>query len=110
MLIRSHASSVLLREVPNNVDAMALRAEVLFLDAKPSEVLTQLATILKLDPGHGRAKVVQGRVKELVRLKESGDEAFQKNEYQAAIASWTDALLVNGGNTWLSRTILTFGT
>ncbi|KAI1795548.1 DnaJ-domain-containing protein [Ganoderma leucocontextum] len=87
---------VLLRDVPNDVDAMTLRGLALFLEAKPSEALTQLAAVLKLDPDNGTAKALRSRVKEVVRLKGSGNEAFQRNEYQTAIASWASALGVLG--------------
>ena len=79
----------------NDVDAMSLRALALFLDAKPLEALGQVATVLKLEPDNGRAKALQDRIKEVVLLKRDGDEAFQRNEYQTAIASWTNALMVN---------------
>ncbi|KAM5533196.1 hypothetical protein V8D89_013152 [Ganoderma adspersum] len=86
---------VLLREMSGDVDAMTLRALTLFLDAKPSEALSQLATVLKLDPDNGRAKALRARVKEVGRLKESGNYAFQTNDYRTAIASWADALKVH---------------
>ncbi|PIL36003.1 transporter [Ganoderma sinense ZZ0214-1] len=97
MLIRSHACSVLLQEVSNDIGAMtlALCTLALFLDAKPLEALDQLATVLGLDPDNGRAMTLRDRIEEVVRLKGDGDEAFQKNDYQTAIASWADALMVN---------------
>ena len=95
MLIHSNACSVLLQETSNDVDASTLRASALFLNAKPSEALVQLTTILKLDPDNGKAKTLRSRVKEVGRLKESGHNAFQTADYRTAIASWAEALSVN---------------
>ncbi len=108
MLIRRNVCRVLLRELPNDVDAMALRALALFLEAKPSEAFTQLVGVLKLDPDNEKANVLRKRVKEVVRLKGSGNEAFQRNGYHVAIASWADALVVRQDDTWFRCTVADF--
>ncbi len=108
MLIRRDACRILLRQLPNDVDAMTLRALALFLEAKPSEALTQVVGVLKLDPDNEKAKALRSRVKEVVRLQGSGNEAFQRDEYQTAIASWADALAVSQDDTWFRCTATEF--
>ncbi|KAI0744004.1 hypothetical protein C8Q80DRAFT_1220772 [Daedaleopsis nitida] len=88
--------NILLREVPDDVDAMNLRALALFLQGKIPEAIEQITTGLKLDPDNARAKVLRTRFKQVSRLKDSGNDLFRQNKWSDAMSLWTDALQLVG--------------
>ena len=87
--------SLLLRNTPSDIEAMTLRALVLFLKADLSSAVTQTTGILKLDPDNQKAKALRSRLKDISQQKESADKASLQNRFDAAIVSWTNALLVS---------------
>ncbi|EJF55828.1 DnaJ-domain-containing protein [Dichomitus squalens LYAD-421 SS1] len=87
---------VLLHNTPNDIEVMTLRALVLFLKAESSAALTQVVTVLKLDPDNQKAKALWNRVKDVARQTESGEKALRQSDYETVINSWTNALLVAG--------------
>ena len=92
---RGTFGSILLREDPDAVEAMILRALVLFLRAQLSDAVTQIVAVLKLDPDNERGKELRTRVKNVARLKDDGNDAFGKGDWSEAKQAWSNALQVS---------------
>lgn len=54
-----------------------------------------MASALRLDPGHEKARKLRIRVKDVERLKEEGNVAFKTGKLDAAITKYTEALDVS---------------
>ena len=53
-----------------------------------------MTPVLKLDPDNCRAKTLRARIKDVERLKDSGNKLFRSGQWGDAIAKWQDALEV----------------
>ncbi|KAI0779530.1 hypothetical protein C8Q74DRAFT_1316108 [Fomes fomentarius] len=87
---------ILLKDIPNSVEALALHARVLFLQGEFTKAVTQVMAVLKLDPDNHSAKALRTRLKEVSRLKDAGNESFRKGRWEEAIKSWGGALQLVG--------------
>ncbi|RPD53197.1 DnaJ-domain-containing protein [Lentinus tigrinus ALCF2SS1-6] len=85
---------IILREDVDAVEAMILRALVLFLRAELSDAVTQILAVSKVDPDNQQAKDLAIRVQDVARLKNSGNNAFSKGNWPEAKQAWSDALQV----------------
>lgn len=84
-----------LRLHSNSPDILAIRGLVLFLSGKLPQALQHVASALRLDPGHEKARKLRIRVKDVERLKEEGNVAFKTGKLDEAIAKYTEALDVS---------------
>ncbi|CAG8733860.1 6599_t:CDS:2, partial [Acaulospora colombiana] len=85
-----------LRYEGNSPDVHALRGKVLFLMNKPSEATSILRHALTLDPENATARKMLKRVKELEKVKEEGNTAFKRSQWEDAVLKYTEALKVVG--------------
>jgi DnaJ homolog subfamily C member 7 len=85
-----------LRYEGNSPDVHALRGKVLFLMNKPTEATSILRHALSLDPENGTARKMLKRVKELEKVKEEGNTAFKRSQWEDAVQKYSEALNVVG--------------
>ncbi len=92
--VLTHRCSILLKDFPNSVEALALHARVLFLQGELTKAITQVIAVLKLDPDNNSAKALRMRLREVSRLNDAGNESFRKSRWEEAIKSWGGVLQV----------------
>ncbi|KAH9840767.1 uncharacterized protein C8Q71DRAFT_889623, partial [Rhodofomes roseus] len=86
------ARSAILAIHPKSIEALLMRALVLFLTADLGEAVKQTHAALKLDPDNADAKAARTRYKSVMDLKEDGNGRFRTGDLTGAIAKWTSAL------------------
>ncbi|XP_035904865.1 dnaJ homolog subfamily C member 7 isoform X2 [Anopheles stephensi] len=81
-----------------NADAIYIRGLKLYYSDNLEKGLLHFERALKLDPEHKKAKAMRHRAKQLKEKKESGNELFKTGKYRDALATYTEALVLDPQN------------
>lgn len=82
-----------------NVDAFYVRGLVLYYMDSQDKALMHFKEALRLNPEHEKSRKAYSRIKNLMSLKEKGNEAFKKNHLDEAYKIYSDALKMDPLNT-----------
>ncbi|KNC99703.1 uncharacterized protein SPPG_05083 [Spizellomyces punctatus DAOM BR117] len=78
---------------PTNVEAITIRARVMYLqDTKPEAIPKLLMQALSYDPDNKRAKELLKKVRRLDGMKNEGNDAFKAGRYQEALDAYERCL------------------
>ena len=80
---------------PNNSDAMFIRGKALFYQGMSKESSHLLLTALQFDPDNLKCLQFRKKIKEIEKLKEEGNELFQKGNLKESYEKYTDAIKID---------------
>ncbi|KAH8153246.1 uncharacterized protein LAJ45_02833 [Morchella importuna] len=88
----------LLRQNPQDPDALVLRGRILYAQGENPKAAAHFQEALRCDPDMKTARIYLKRARELEKKKELGNEAFKKNDLNAAKELYSEALAVDPDN------------
>lgn len=84
-----------LRDHPQNPDALYLRAMALYYAGSTEDANKLLIAALKSDPDHANARNARKKVRDLVQLKEEGNALFKQRNFAEAHKVYSKAMEID---------------
>lgn len=85
----------ILRDHPQNPDALYLRAMALYYAGSTEDANKLLIAALKSDPDHANARIARKKVRDLVQLKEEGNALFKQRNFMEAHKVYSRAMEID---------------
>lgn len=94
----SKLASTVLRQDPENTEAMYIRGKALYYGGNFEHAVSHYSQALRLDPDFSKARDELRKVRLLERKKKDGNDAFTRGDYEEAVNAYTEALAIDPDN------------
>jgi DnaJ homolog subfamily C member 7 len=89
-----------------NCDAIYVRGLTLYYSDNLEKGILHFERTLQLDPDHKKAKLMRTKSRSLKEKKEQGNEFFKTGKYRDALATYSDALIIDPLNKEINSKLL----